>query len=215
VRKISWTGSLAYIEDGAGRLETRDWDGEFAIEFQNSDRFNIAYANTYEFLPEPFRVASGVIVPVGGYDVAGLRAGATFGQQRAVSGNLSVEHGAFYSGHKTAVGFGRGRLNITSHFSVEPSFSLNWVDLAEGSFTTRLVSSRLTYNVTPLMFVSALLQFNSESHAVAANLRLRWEYRPGSELFVVFDEQRDTLGRGFPPLANRALIIKINRLFRL
>ena len=51
--------------------------------------------------------------------------------------------------------------------------------------------------------------------AVAANVRLRWEYRPGSELFVVYNEQRDALGRIEPNVASRSFIIKINRLFRL
>ena len=68
--------------------------------------------------------------------------------------------------------------------------------------------------MTPLMFVSALLQYNSGSNSVAANVRLRWEYRPGSELFVVFNEQRDTVTRTLPSLTNRALVFKINRLFR-
>jgi hypothetical protein len=31
---------------------------------------------------------------------------------------------------------------------------------------------------------------------------------------VVYNEERDTWGRRFPDLANRALIVKINRLFR-
>ena len=116
--------------------------------------------------------------------------------------------------HKTTIGLSRGRINIRSQLSIEPSVSVNWVDLAEGAFTTSLVGSRVTYTMTPLMFVSALLQYNSSSHAVAANVRLRWEYRPGSELFVVFNEQRDTLVRQFPALANRAVIVKINRLVR-
>jgi hypothetical protein len=30
----------------------------------------------------------------------------------------------------------------------------------------------------------------------------------------VFSEQRDTQAHGFPALANRALVFKINRLFR-
>ena len=68
--------------------------------------------------------------------------------------------------------------------------------------------------MTPRMFVSALLQYNSSNNALAANVRLRWEYQPGSELFVVYNEQRDTLGRQFPDLANRAFIVKVNRLFR-
>ena len=214
VRKFSWTGVIAYIENGAGRLETRERDGEFAIEFQNGDRFNVAYAGTYEFLPRPFPIASGVTVPVGGYDYASVTTGFNFGQQRAVSGTLSVEHGTFFSGSKTALGFRRGRVTLTPQLAVEPTYSVNWVDLVEGSFSTHLLGSRVTYTMTPLMFVSALMQYNSSRHAVSANVRLRWEYRAGSELFVVFNEQRDTLAPRFPALANRAVIIKINRLFR-
>jgi hypothetical protein len=93
--------------------------------------------------------------------------------------------------------------------------SYNRVDLPEGRFTTNLLTTRATYTVTPLMFVSALLQYNSSSDALSTNVRLRWEYRPGSELFVVYNEQRDTLApTRLPELENRALIIKINRLLR-
>ena len=113
------------------------------------------------------------------------------------------------------MGFGRGRLELTPRLSVEPGVSYNKVDLPEGVFTTNLVTARTTYTVTPLMFVSALLQYNSGSRSLSANVRLRWEYRPGSELFVVYNEQRDTLApTRFPQLENRAFIIKINRLFR-
>ena len=215
VRKLYWTGSMAYIENGAGRLETRDADAEFAIDFHNSDRFELAYGDTYEFLPLPFRIAPGVTLPVGGYDFASLRTAFISGQQRRISGSVSAEYGTFYDGYKTTIGVSRGRLNLTPQLSVEPSFSINWVDLVEGSFTTKLVGSRVTYAMTPRMFASALLQYNSGNNVVGANVRLRWEYRPGSELFVVFNEERDTLTRRFPALANRALIFKINRLFRI
>ena len=69
--------------------------------------------------------------------------------------------------------------------------------------------------MTPLMFASALLQYNSATNSVSANVRLRWEYRPGSELFVVYNEDRDTLAANFPATRNRSVILKINRFFRL
>jgi hypothetical protein len=69
--------------------------------------------------------------------------------------------------------------------------------------------------MTPLMFVSALIQYNSSNSTLGANVRLRWEYQPGSELFVVYNEERDTLTpRPFPELATRSFVVKINRLFR-
>jgi hypothetical protein len=64
------------------------------------------------------------------------------------------------------------------------------------------------------MFVSSLVQYNSSNNSVSTNARLRWEYSPGSELFVVYNEGRDTQTRGVPDLQNRSLIVKVNRLLR-
>ncbi len=214
VRRFVWTGSFAYVESLDRVVETRETAGGFTVELDNSDQLVFTGAQTYEFLPEPFPIASDVTLPVGGYDFAVAGVGYNFGQQRRLSGSVRVEHGSFFSGHKTTIGVSRGRMSITNQFSVEPSYSVNWVDLAQGSFTTNLVGTRVTYTATPRMFTSALMQYNSSFNAVSANIRFRWEYRSGSELFIVFNEERDTEARRFPALANRAFIVKINRLFR-
>jgi len=115
----------------------------------------------------------------------------------------------------TAIGSSQGRIEITPQMSSEPSVSVNHIELPEGRFTTKLATTRFTYTFTPRMFFSGLLQYNSSRHVLSTNLRLRWEYQPGSELFVVYNDQRDTeLGRSFPMLVNRAFIVTFTRLFR-
>ena len=65
------------------------------------------------------------------------------------------------------------------------------------------------------MFVSGIVQYNSATRSVGSNLRLRWEYLPGSELFVVYTDDYDTEApREVAALRNRALVVKDNRLFR-
>ena len=214
VRKFFGRGSVDDITNGAGRLDTRTYEGEFAIEFQNSDRLAVVQNQTYEYLKDPFSITSTVVIPGGGYDFTNTRVSFNLGPQRTLSAFLAVDFGTFYDGHKKTVSASRGRLNLTPRLSLEPTFSVNWIELPEGSFTTNLFGSRVTYTMTPEMFVSALLQYSSNSNVVTANVRLRWEYRPGSELFVVYNEQRDTLSRAFPDLAGRAFIVKVNRLFR-
>jgi hypothetical protein len=60
------------------------------------------------------------------------------------------------------------------------------------------------------------VQYNSTSASVGSNLRFRWEYRPGSELFVVYTDDYDTAGPpSAAPLRNRAFVLKINRLMRM
>jgi hypothetical protein len=215
IRKYVYDAAIEYIENGPGRLESRERAAEFALEFQNADRFSVNYTNSFEYLPAPFPIGGGVVLPIGSYQFDTFRVGYSLGQQRVVSANLTAEFGTFYNGHKTTLSAGRGRVPVTNQLSVEPTYSFNHVTLVQGEFTTHLAGSRVTYSMTPLMFVSALIQYNTGINAVSTNARFRWEYQPGSELFIVYNEERHTLTRSFSSLNNRAFIVKINRLFRL
>ena len=87
-------------------------------------------------------------------------------------------------------------MEFTPQFYAEPTLSWNKVDAPYGSGNANLVSTRLTYTVTPRMFVAALLQYTSLSASMSTNMRFRWEYQPGSELFVVYSDGRTTVGPG-------------------
>ena len=65
-----------------------------------------------------------------------------------------------------------------------------------------------------MFFGGLMIQYNSASDSLSTNLRLRWEYQPGSELFVVYNDQRETALRGAPVLENRAFVVKFTRLLR-
>ena len=72
-----------------------------------------------------------------------------------------------------------------------------------------------TFTLTPRMFVAALLQYASSSNSFTTNFRFRWEYQPGSELFVVYTDGHDTLApSGQSSLQTRGFVVKINKLVR-
>jgi len=77
-----------------------------------------------------------------------------------------------------------------------------------------VVSTRATYTMTPRMYMSALIQYTSTTTALSSSVRFRWEYIPGSELFVVYSEGRDTFPVHGTALENRGFVVKINRLLR-
>ena len=214
IRQLFWEGGLDYIASRADVLETRLAQGRFAILFENGDQFDVVYTDAYEFLDEPFQITPQVAIPVGGYRFDDVRTSFSLGTQRRLAGVLAVQHGGFFGGEKTTAEFTSGRLGLTNQLTVEPGLSLNWVRLPEGDFRTDLATARTTYTLTPLAFVSALLQYNSSTNALSANIRFRWEYLPGSELFVVYNEQRDTLAPRAPALDTRSFSVKVNRLFR-
>jgi hypothetical protein len=65
------------------------------------------------------------------------------------------------------------------------------------------------------MFAGALIQYNSSTHSFSSNVRFRWEYQPGSDLFVVYSEGRDMFGDVPRGLLNRGFVVKVTRLFRM
>jgi hypothetical protein len=226
VRKFTWSGSGDYIVNGSGAVDSRLWIGRFGTEFHNSDQISIDVTRDYERLVQPFTPAgSPSAIAPGSYTFGDVSAAYTLGAQRRVSGTIAARSGRYYDGTIRSLSFGvagmsQGRVSIVPQLSVEPGVSLTRIELPGGAFTTKLVRARTDFAFTPLMFVSALVQYNSADRALSSNLRFRWEYLPGSELLVVYTDEYDrtderfatpTLVRG---LKNRAFVVKATRLLR-
>ena len=216
VRKYSFTTSLDYITDAAATVVLeREARGTFNADYQTGDSFNVEYTRNYERLDDDFKISTGTgtTVPAGGYNYQNVRAQYSLGTQRKISGRLSVARGTLYDGTKTEAGYG-GRIGIIPQFAVEPSISLNWVRLPYGDFEAPVISSRIIVTPNARLALSSFVQYNGSSHTLSSSVRLRWEYRGGSEIFVVYSDGRDTVGTGYPDLLNRSLAVKVTRLLR-
>ena len=219
IRQFRLEGSYDYIETADfGIVETRQSQLGFSTELENSDRFGVSVADNYEFLHREFTPGPDeVAFPVGGYQFFDVEGTYSPGAQRRLNGRFTVRAGDYFNGSIRSVEFRQGRMEVTQRLSLEPSVSVNWIDSPQGSFRTDLLVSRVNLSFTPRMFFSGLIQYNSSTNTVSNNLRLRWEYQPGSELFVVYTEDRVTdplRPDRFSELRNRGFVVKVNRLFR-
>jgi hypothetical protein len=213
VRKYTTEATVDYFLNGNGSVETRTQTGRFNIEFQSSDQFAVELSDNYEALFVPFNVGGGVTIPVGGYDFNDATVSYTLGQQRRFTGTVALQAGRFYDGTITALTLSSARYAILKQFSVEPSLSLNRIDLPYGQFTTELYRARTDYAFSARMFLSALLQYSTGDNTFSSNIRYRWEYIPGSEFFLVWTDERDTRPNSIG-LRNRAFVAKLTRLLR-
>ena len=216
VRKFIWDATYDYVTSPGGRLESRNAEVALRGDMQNTDNFAFEFASNHEALSAPFAIAPDVTIPVGSYSFSEARVGYYFGPQRAFASTIvKLTRGSFYNGDRTELTVFKSRVALSPRLGVEPGLTINWVDLPYGQFTTSLASARVTLALTPRMVVGALTQYVSTTHGVGTNVRFRWEYTPGSDLFVVFNDNRDSLSPGFPALQSRSLVVKVTRLFRM
>jgi len=213
IRRFRYQAQVDYFENIAGQVETKKYELEFGSEFSDGDDLNVSVTRNVEFLFEEFEISDGVILPVGGYEFDRIRTTYRLGPQRKVTGRLQVSTGQFFSGTRTELSY-FGRMELSPRFSLEPDISQNWVDLPEGVFTTTLLRLRSTYALSARSFLGALIQYNTSNDSLSTNVRFRWEYEPGSDLFVVYTDGRDIQGTGYPDLRNQSLVLKFTKLFR-
>jgi len=79
----------------------------------------------------------------------------------------------------------------TTKFSV--STSSTWdrfrLPLPNGNFSIVLASLQANYSFNRFLTLTSVIQLDtSNTQAVSANVRLRYNYRPDSDLYVIFNE---------------------------
>jgi hypothetical protein len=119
----------------------------------------------------------------------------------------------FFDG--TLISWG-GTLSLApgSHLSAVLGFAHNDVEIPGGEFTADIVSVRVRYAFTTTLTANALLQYNSLDRRVSANVRLNFIHRPGSDLFIVLNEERGSDDSTWD-FRSRGLVAKLTYLLRL
>jgi len=128
--------------------------------------------------------------------------------------NAVYTFGGFYDGDRQAIELtlaARSGAKLTASVG----FRRDWIDLAEGSFSTSLVPVKVGYAFTPLASVQALIQYNSQTAQVSSNIRLALLNRSGTGFFIVYNDRRDTTAFTREELLGRSFIVKYTRLFDL
>jgi len=217
VRKYVYRSNIDWLQNPTGKLESAEWTGTFRLDFQSGDQIETEYARNYEYLADPFGVSRGagdrVPIDPGEYRFGEFRSTIYLAPQHLATGRINVLHGTFYDGNRTELGF-TGKLNISSRVDLSPRVQYDWLDMRAARFTTKLVAARVGLALTPRMALSSLFQYSSAGSSFVSNIRFRWEYIPGSDLFVVYTDSQDTRFTGASRLQNRAFIIKATRMVR-
>ncbi len=72
--------------------------------------------------------------------------------------------------------------------------------------------ARVDYDFNTKLFLSGLFQYDNLTDQFLSNVRLRYNYEPLSDIFLVYNESRLTMD---PTLIDRSIILKLTKLLRL
>lgn len=191
VRQLRIGGNMSYFENHDGRVESRNQQLQFRVDGNDTSRLELFVNRDYEYVPYDWYTGGGVI-PTGGYDWDTFRVRYRSNRSRAVSGSLTVDLGGYYNGDKQSY---RGTLDLLSlrTLLVETSYTHNRISLPDtGLYTTNVVSTRVSYSFSPELYLKSYIQYNDARRLASLNVLFWFIYRPGSDLYIVYDQGWET-----------------------
>ncbi len=211
VQEINPYGEIHHLTDGDYELLTREGTLGLGVIFIDGSTASLAYNNRFDRLDRPFRVdPDGLVVfPAGDYNFH--EASASFGSSGAKALNFSTDitAGGFYSGSRVSIGASaqwRPSYRLAFNFSV----SHDDVSGEGGSFTADVLRSRIQFAASTILFGSTDVQYNSQTDELIANVRVNLIYAPLSDVFLVYNERRDTADG---VVLERSITAKVTKMF--
>jgi len=193
VLQMEFETQIEYYTDRSNKLATRQTELSWETIFKNSsDLFFRPIEYVRDVLNEPFEIRPGIIIPPGSYTFNRPRVSFTSDSSKRIVLTGRYKWGDFYSGKRDEISAG-ATFRPNAHLLFDFSDSFNSVRLPQGDFTTNLIAGRVDYNFSRKLLTSALMQINSAARLSAINIRLRYIYKPNSDLFVIYNQ---TTGAG-------------------
>ena len=186
----------------------------FGIRFASEDEVTFFIERSFERLFEPFEIVGSVVIPAGDYTFYDVGLRFESNEARVVTADGSVSWSGFFDGDRFRA---EATLGIRPNRFVrsQTTWEYNDVDLPGGAFTATVLRERLSLAWSPRLRADTFLQYNDLDELFAANVRFNWIYRPGADLFVVFNQTWDAPSFSDLDRRDRQVIVKFTYLWQL
>jgi hypothetical protein len=98
--------------------------------------------------------------------------------------------------------------------SSETTWEYNDIELPGGDFTTNIFRERLGLALNPRLRTDIFMQYNDLDELFGVNLRVNWIYKPGADLFFVYNHSWDAQSLSNLDRREREVIVKFTYLFQ-
>ena len=194
IREIQIGPEIDLVLTQANELETQEITFDTQFEFETGDDIGFEVKNTTENLEWDFRI-QGISIPVDDYNFTSFQVSARTSSSRMIGGQIQVEFGEFYSG--TRRGFSiDATARPNAKFSIEPFIEFNRITLPGEEFDANAFGGRVSYSFSTTLFTKLFTQWSTDRDVLSANFLVNYIYRPGSDFYLVFDQNYDTRESG-------------------
>ena len=188
IRELQYEGFIFHSPDTRGVLQTQEWQTTFRAEFNNGAYTDDDIVDVFtQLITAPFNIYKKVVIPAGLYHFSRHQLTYGSGLDRRFTYNFFERFGTYYGGRLNEANV-RFNYRANARFSVSGAQRWDRFRLPQGNFSIALASLQTNYSFSRFLTLSNLVQMDTaNTQAVSANFRLRYNYRPDSDFYVIYN----------------------------
>jgi hypothetical protein len=173
-----------------------------------------------EIIRDTFYIDNNTYVPEGAYSFFVLKENLGSPATSRFSVKSENMFGQYYDGSVISVNI-LPQWSLSKSIKIEGQYQFNSISfpVRNQKYISHVTGVKLTYMVNIKLSAGAFLQYNSATDAFLTNLRIRYNPREGNDLYLVFNEGRNTdiFSRypRLPRVENQTLQVKYSHTFSL
>jgi len=188
IRELHLSGSFVDDPNTAGQLVYRHAWPALDVVFEDSALAGGSIQNTtWQVLSKPLHLYKNVFIPIGSYRFVSNQLWFYSAGNHRFTYQNEFHWGSYFAGTlKTLLSTAEYRPN--SHIDFSLNNTLDVFRLPQGNFAIDLAGIQLSYAFNRFLNASTFIQVDTaQTQAVSANLRVRYTFRPDSDLFVIYN----------------------------
>lgn len=191
--------AIAYAGNRGGAIESSNISYWWTYEFRSGTNGWIEMVHNYEKVTQAFELGNGVLVEPGGYRFPELWLNLSPPSGQRLRSGIDSRIGKFYDGWRVRVKVDP-TWNLSRYLELGGTYELNRIRFPDRDTGLDIHVAGLRVGAAASASLSAvgLLQLNSVDQRLGVNLRLRYNFREGSDLWLVYDEGFNTDRDGAP-----------------
>lgn len=214
--KLIALADLNHVLGQDGELQSQIRKAEINCIGKGGEGIAFIYNDNIENLQVPLNIYRNVVIPAGHYRFKNLFTGAGTNYSKKLGATVWWDQGGYYNGTRL-----RTLLSVAykpiQGLVVVGSWDRNRVELDTGDFTTDIKALYVDWSLSTTLSARVLAQRNYND-SLRGNFLLDWTYRPGSHVYLVyndtedlFDARRDSLYSSIRP--GKQVVLKLTRQF--
>jgi hypothetical protein len=188
------------------------------MEWNKNSNLSVAFNRFYDDVPSDFNLSDDITIQAQEYVNKDITVDYQTPSVNFINARFSGTYGLFYGGDRVSLGV-TPNYTVSKYLTLSGFYQFNHITFPDNpTYLAHVARLKVSSSFNVHLSINAFVQLNTLSEVSALNFRLRYNWKDGNDVYLVYNETLNNTGKeepGIPFSDSRSLLVKYIHTFHL